>query len=604
MSQVKLFSSTGGARVAKRSGKPKKKKVKKPLKTLAIWLLVILCLEALYFFCVYTNNSFVKKWRTIYINTAMDTMRHQWLATYFIPKDVIDEVRYEYGLFKAATVGKESNANWGKTDSPAEPDSSANGSGNVTHIDPNVTHESDTKEDDTLTPEELEKQAQENFYSVFWELDRTSMEAYLAEHPDTLANGWDQIYINEAGFDDEGTSIQSIFGEQVLAIDAKDGVLLLRISGKGYRGVLAVGKDPSLLSIEMASTLGTAGQLSGTIAEAHNGVLAMNANGFLDPNGAGNGGLLAGYTMSNGTAYGDHFSAYAYKRIELHEDNLFYIKDALSSVSEDCTDAAEFTPALIVDGKKIMDDYWTGEQPRACIGQSENYEILMLVIEGRYPLEGILGTSVNNCSEILLQHKCMQAINLDGGSSAMLWFDGEYVTQSSSSPLRYTGGRPLPNAWVYKKRNKCFAALGACRGLRCFVRAYARISFKRSAVLKISCSVLNAERLNRTVPVSSVPADSCASGAQCSPARTQTPFTASRAASVSQSICAAHRLSVPLCGSPVNSCTPGTSVNRDVSSFLWRTSCASRRCGVCCCTKCSPAARPQIPQTFCVPASA
>jgi len=155
--------------------------------------------------------------------------------------------------------------------------------------------------------------------------------------------------------------------------------------------------------------------------------------------------------MSNGTAYGDHFSAYAYKRIELHEDNLFYIKDALSPVSEDCTDAAEFTPALIVDGKKIMDDYWTGEQPRACIGQSENYEILMLVIEGRYPLEGILGTSVNNCSEILLQHKCMQAINLDGGSSAMLWFDGEYVTQSSSSPLRYTGGRPLPNAWVYKK---------------------------------------------------------------------------------------------------------------------------------------------------------
>lgn len=450
MSQVKLFSSTG-TRVARCSGKPKKQKVKKPLKTLAIWLLVILCLEALYFFCVYTNNSFVKKWRTIYINTAMDTMRHQWLATYFIPKDVIDEVRYEYGLFKAATVGKESNANWGKKDdTPADTDTPA-ADDNVTHINPNITHESEQTEDNTPTAEELEKQAQENFYSVFWELDRTSMEAYLAEHPDTLANGWDQIYINEAGFDDEGTSIQSIFGEQVLAIDAKDGVLLLRISGKGYRGVLAVGKDPSRLSIEMATTLGTAGQLSGTIAEAHNGVLAMNANGFLDPNGAGNGGLLAGYTMSNGTAYGDHFSAYAYKRIELHEDNLFYIKDALSPVSEDCTDAAEFTPALIVDGKKIMDDYWTGEQPRACIGQSENYEILMLVIEGRYPLEGILGTSVNNCSEILLQHKCMQAINLDGGSSAMLWFDGEYVTQSSSSPLRYTGGRPLPNAWVYKK---------------------------------------------------------------------------------------------------------------------------------------------------------
>lgn len=241
MSQVKLFSSTG-TRVARCSGKPKKQKVKKPLKTLAIWLLVILCLEALYFFCVYTNNSFVKKWRTIYINTAMDTMRHQWLATYFIPKDVIDEVRYEYGLFKAATVGKESNANWGKKDDTPAGTGTPAADDNVTHINPNITHESEQTEDNTPTAEELEKQAQENFYSVFWELDRTSMEAYLAEHPDTLANGWDQIYINEAGFVDEGTSIQSIFGEQVLAIDAKDGVLLLRISGKGYRGVLAVGQ--------------------------------------------------------------------------------------------------------------------------------------------------------------------------------------------------------------------------------------------------------------------------------------------------------------------------------------------------------------------------
>ena len=85
MSQVKLFSSSGGARVAKRSGRKKKQKVKKPLKTLAIWLTVILCLEGLYFFCVYTNNAFGKKWRTIYINTAMDTMTDQWLATYFIP---------------------------------------------------------------------------------------------------------------------------------------------------------------------------------------------------------------------------------------------------------------------------------------------------------------------------------------------------------------------------------------------------------------------------------------------------------------------------------------------------------------------------------------
>ena len=105
---------------------------------------------------------------------------------------------------------------------------------------------------------------------------------------------------------------------------------------------------------------------------------------------------------------------------------------------------------IVVDGKKIMDDYWTGEQPRACFGAG-NQGICMLVIEGRYPDEGIRGTSVNTCADILLAYGCRNAINMDGGSSAILWYDGEYVTQSSSSFLRYTGGRPLPNAWGYKK---------------------------------------------------------------------------------------------------------------------------------------------------------
>ena len=67
----------------------------------------------------------------------------------------------------------------------------------------------------------------------------------------------------------------------------------------------------------------------------------------------------------------------------------------------------------------------------------------------RNVLEGIRGTSVNTCADILLAYGCRNAINMDGGSSAILWYDGESVTQSSSVTLRYTGGRPLPNAWVY-----------------------------------------------------------------------------------------------------------------------------------------------------------
>ena len=409
----------------------RRKKAKKPnrgLRVAAVLLTIVLALEGLYCFVVFTDIPAIKSLREAYIETAMNTLSHQWLAKWFLPSYMIDEVVARQDQARKDQEGKIST--WDKISASDATD----------------------KNGETVAPTEPTSQTdEERFYELFWELDPDSVDAYVAEHPEAIANGWEKFYVNEAGLDQSGTSMISIYDEPVLAIDAENGVLLLRIQDTGYRGVLAVGKDPAALSIEMCSTLGSCGQLIGTTAEEHDGVLAMNASGFLDPGGNGNGGQLAGYAMSNGEAHGTHFGAWAYKRIELHEDNLFYIKDANSTVGEGCTDATEFQPAMIIDGVKYTTDYWTDTQPRACIGQSDKYEILMLVIEGRYPLDGIVGTSVNTCSDILLQHGCMQAMNLDGGSSAMMWFDGKYVMQSSSSPLRYSGGRPTPNAWVYKR---------------------------------------------------------------------------------------------------------------------------------------------------------
>lgn len=449
---VKLFgNSRSAARVArggKRTAKKEKKvKQKKPLKVLAIVLAVVLCLEGLYFFLVYTGNPFISKWRNIYIQTAMSTMRHQWLATYFLPENVIDEVMQKQSEAISKQIGKTSQ--WGKPADPAEDEEDPGGN---RVLDPDV----ETVEPDIMTPEEQSELEKAAFYELFWELDQDTMQAYLDEHPSVLDNGWSKIYINEAGFDDEGTSIMTTMGEQVLAIDAANGVLLLRLEGSGYRGVLGVGKDPSRLSIEMSEGIWSYGELVGEIAEKHDGVLAMTASGFIDVDdfgnvGNGNGGKLAGLAISNGESYGTSSTQYGYKRIELHEDNLFYIKDAQSPVGEGCTDATEFWPALIIDGEVFYDDYWTATNPRACIGQSDKFEILMLVTEGRIYNEGIPGTDVNTCAAILEKHNCQQAMNLDGGTSAMMWFDGENIIRCSNPNVRYTGGRAVPNAFVYKK---------------------------------------------------------------------------------------------------------------------------------------------------------
>lgn len=280
---------------------------------------------------------------------------------------------------------------------------------------------------DQEAPQPVEDDPEAEFQMAFPMLNYATFQRYLDAHPETLENGWEHIRINEAGFDDEGTSIETKQGDQVLAIC----------------------RYPELLRLEMAENYGVEGELAGSVASRAGGILAMNANGFQDPDGKGSGGQLAGWCMAQGEEHGYHFGGDVYQRIELSENGFdCRIVPASDPVGEGTYNAVEFTPVLIRDGEKIEDSFWTGEQPCACFGTSTQ-GIYMLVIEGRYPDEGIRGTSVNTCSDILLSYGCWNALNMDGGSSAILWYDGEYVTQSSSSFLRYTGGRPLPNAWVY-----------------------------------------------------------------------------------------------------------------------------------------------------------
>lgn len=390
----------------------------------------MLFFEALYCFVVFTDISSIKTLREMYIDTALSTMTHQWLASAFLPEYMVDKVRLQRELLSQKQVGENSNR-----PAPTQP------------LDPNAPTEPSSSEPEELDPDT----AEERFYELFWELNRTSFEEYLDTHPETLANGWDHIYINEAGIYDEGTSIYTTIGEQVLAIDAENQILLVRVAGSkagnGYQGVLAIAKDPAQLRCGPSAGIGSYGQTLEDLVERNNGVLGMVGSGFYDPGGNGSGGIIAGYAMCEGQSYGVHYTESGYKRIELTQDNKMYIIDSFEDVASDVTDAVEFSPALIVDGEPVVGGFynWSGVNPRAAIGQSEKGEILMLVIEGRQPGRSI-GTDVEECAEILMRHKGYTAMNLDGGTSAVMWYDGEYVAKCSNTNIE---SRQLPNAWVY-----------------------------------------------------------------------------------------------------------------------------------------------------------
>lgn len=408
---------------------PKKTGKRKGRKAAIVLLSVLLALEVLYCVAVFSNIPGIKRLRDMYIQTAMTTKSHHWLATAFIPYDIVKDVMNDYKAARESQMGITSN--WG-----TEPTAATEPTMDQASVKPVVTTP-------TTEPENREEEA---FYKLFPEIDRVSFEAYLKEHPSTLDNGWDQIYINEAGLDKDGTTIETTEGDQILAVDVPNEILLIRVSGSGYRGVLAIAKKNDKLHLYTSRYIGGYGEFIGDIAEANNGVLAVTGSGFLDPDGNGNGGDLAGYCMSEGEGYGYHYG-WGYKRLELHEDHRFYITDAYDDVSEGTTDAVEFWPAMVLDGEIVVNDDWGGINPRCAVGQTKDEAFLMLMIEGR--LIDSLGTDVAECSRIMARYGVYQAMNMDGGTSAMMWYDGEYITRCSNTSL--SEGRYLPNAWVYTK---------------------------------------------------------------------------------------------------------------------------------------------------------
>ena len=72
--------------------KKEKTKFKKSVIAFFVFSLVLLLSVVSYVTVVYGNIPFVVKWRNIWIETAMTTDQHKWLATAFFPDRLVDEV--------------------------------------------------------------------------------------------------------------------------------------------------------------------------------------------------------------------------------------------------------------------------------------------------------------------------------------------------------------------------------------------------------------------------------------------------------------------------------------------------------------------------------
>lgn len=385
----------------------KKKRRKRKLIRFSI---VFVVLAAVYLTAIYSSIPVIAKWRSIYIETAMSTNSHQWLATYFIPRSVIDKVMAQRQANLDSQEGLEST--WGIT----------NGTNALAGTDNG------------------------NFYKIYWEIDNDAFRNYLEANPELTKNGYDSILIEDL----EGTlGLKTVNNDSLLILDTANHVMIIGVSGEGYKGKMAIVKDPSQIDLVKSSRLEISGEIIDNYGERYDAVIAINASGFEDVEGHGSGGSVKGALIIDGIDYGHHETAKSHwKLFGFQYDNRLYITDYSSAIVSDYRWAVEFSPALIIDGERVVEGTagW-GIQPRATIGQAQNGDFMMLIVDGRQVGYSI-GCTVTDCADIMLRYGAYQGVNLDGGSSAIMWYNGQQIT-SSSSPSGY--GRYLPDAIIVQK---------------------------------------------------------------------------------------------------------------------------------------------------------
>ena len=226
------------------------------------------------------------------------------------------------------------------------------------------------------------------------------------------------------------------------------------IKGKKFKGYVLIVKDPTRIKVGYSSKLGKEGERTSEIAKHNNAIAAINGGSFTDEvNGekwAGTGAKPLGVIISNGKNMIDNIKD-ENERINVaaltKSGKLlvgFHSINEMKTVG--VTEAVTFGPALIVNGRKtIKDNGGWGVAGRTAIAQRKDGAIILLVIDGRQASS--LGATLQEVQDELYDLGAYNAINLDGGSSATMYYQGEVINYPSDS----LGERSIPSIIYVEK---------------------------------------------------------------------------------------------------------------------------------------------------------
>jgi exopolysaccharide biosynthesis protein len=233
-----------------------------------------------------------------------------------------------------------------------------------------------------------------------------------------------------------------------------DGIILVPLRGGSYTGYMMIVLDPSRVIMGcIPESIGVRGYKVEEYVEAFDAVAGINAGGFDDPGGGGDGSRPDTMLVRDGQFYCEERGV-GQGFVGIDDNYILHVgfssvQDAKDwHIQEGC--GFKPGPILVHNGEMAPEETLaSGLNPRTAIGQrGVDGAILLLVIEGRQPSR--LGATYLEEAEVMLRFGAVNAVNLDGGSSSMMWYNGEYINNSAS----IIGIRPLPSSFIVLKEGR------------------------------------------------------------------------------------------------------------------------------------------------------
>ncbi len=213
--------------------------------------------------------------------------------------------------------------------------------------------------------------------------------------------------------------------------NAIDGMKLVFLNEPRFKAYLLLVRDPSRISVGVSSenfASATEGLRMLDLVSKYDCIAAINAGEFADAGGTGTGAHPMGLTYSGGKVVWNDGAKRTF--IGFDKNNKLICRESITKAEADklgVRDAVCFQTGNVLieqSGNEVRLHYGnnnSGTAQRTAIGQRADGTVLLLVTDGR-TAESI-GATRNDVIGVMARYGAVNAAMLDGGSSAMLYYE-------------------------------------------------------------------------------------------------------------------------------------------------------------------------------------